>query len=74
MRDINFVPGEKKKEINQLLAESCSLVGAIVIVIGFYSVMWGKANEEKMDGGAETKSLATSNQRVPLLQNTLEEI
>ncbi|KAI5352409.1 hypothetical protein L3X38_005300 [Prunus dulcis] len=56
-----------------------SLVGAIVIVIGFYSVMWGKANEEKMDGGAETKSLATkslatSNQRVPLLQNTLEEI
>lgn len=73
MRDINFVPGEKK-EINQLLAESCSLVGAIVIVIGFYSVMWGKANEEKVDGGAEAKSLATSNQRVPLLQNTLEEI
>ncbi|CAN6550681.1 unnamed protein product [Malus baccata var. baccata] len=51
-----------------------SLIGAIVIVIGFYSVMWGKANEEKMDEDAGEESLASIKQQVPLLQSHIEEI
>ncbi|VVA26073.1 PREDICTED: WAT1-related [Prunus dulcis] len=51
-----------------------SLIGAIVIVIGFYSVMWGKAKEEKMDDDAGARSVASSRQRVPLLQSHIEEI
>jgi hypothetical protein len=49
------------------------LIGAIVIVTGFYSVMWGKANEEKMDDDAGARSLASEKQRVPLLGNIIEE-
>ncbi|XP_061992614.1 WAT1-related protein At3g28050-like isoform X2 [Rosa rugosa] len=51
-----------------------SLIGAIVIVTGFYSVIWGKANEEKMDDDAGARSLASKKQRIPLLQNIIEEI
>ncbi|PQQ03954.1 WAT1-related protein [Prunus yedoensis var. nudiflora] len=51
-----------------------SLIGAIVIVIGFYSVMWGKAKEEKMDDDTGARSVASSRQRVPLLQSHVEEI
>ena len=40
----------------------CSLVGAIIIVSGFYAVMWGKAKE------AEEGRLECS-RKVPLLQN-----
>lgn len=25
----------------------CSVIGGVVIVIGFYAVLWGKAHEEK---------------------------
>ncbi|XP_047321225.1 WAT1-related protein At4g15540-like [Impatiens glandulifera] len=48
-----------------------SLVGSIVTVIGFYCVMWGKANERKKDGINGGKSLETNNsdQRAPLLKN-----
>ncbi|XP_052173446.1 WAT1-related protein At3g28050-like isoform X3 [Diospyros lotus] len=46
-----------------------SMVGSIVIVIGFYSVMWGKANEAKVkDNGAS--SLESSSEQAPLLQST----
>ncbi|KAA8533115.1 hypothetical protein F0562_033352 [Nyssa sinensis] len=50
-----------------------SLVGTIVIVIGFYSVMWGKAAEGKIveDGGV--KSLESTSENAPLLQNNDEE-
>ncbi|KAH9709096.1 WAT1-related protein [Citrus sinensis] len=48
-------------------------IGAAVIVTGFYSVMWGKAKEG--NSGVETgvRSLESSSQKDPLLQNNFEE-
>ncbi|KAJ6689442.1 hypothetical protein OIU85_005808 [Salix viminalis] len=54
-----------------------SLVGATVIVIGFYSVMWGKAKEEKAgvdDGVRSVRSFESDSQKAPLLQSRAEEI
>ncbi|KAB1200308.1 hypothetical protein CJ030_MR0G007658 [Morella rubra] len=54
-----------------------SLFGAILIVIGFYSLMWGKAKEKKIIEEAVGGSLGSSiksKQKVPLLQNLSEEI
>ncbi|PON59275.1 Lipocalin-1 receptor [Parasponia andersonii] len=56
-----------------LLGESLylgSLIGAIIIVSGFYAVLWGKAKEDKMekDGGA-VDNTESFNHKVPLLQN-----
>ena len=51
----------------------CSLVGAIIIVTGFYAVMWGTAKEDKMGGDAGVESLDSSSQNVPLLQNKIQE-
>ncbi|KAK4429863.1 WAT1-related protein [Sesamum alatum] len=50
-----------------------SVIGSIVVVVGFYSVMWGKAKETKMveDGG--TKILESNDKRRPLLQNNTED-
>ncbi|XP_062110254.1 WAT1-related protein At5g40240-like [Humulus lupulus] len=55
------------------------LVGAIIIVSGFYGVMWGKAKEEKMEKeGGGSGGVAEANphgsellfdHKVPLLQN-----
>ena len=46
----------------------CSLIGAVLIVVGFYFVMWGKATEEKVvERGV--KHLESSCHNVPLLQN-----
>ncbi|CAA7032065.1 unnamed protein product [Microthlaspi erraticum] len=46
-----------------------SVIGGTFISIGFYTVMWGKAKEEKAE--TETYASATSSQskRVPLLMN-----
>ncbi|KAJ7943606.1 WAT1-related protein [Quillaja saponaria] len=46
-----------------------SLVGATVIVIGFYSVMWGKAKEVDNAG----RSVEPIGQKTPLLQSSSEE-
>ncbi|KAL5552942.1 hypothetical protein UlMin_040343 [Ulmus minor] len=46
-----------------------SLVGAAVIIIGFYGVMWGKAKEQKAGEISEEGSLESSSENVPLLQN-----
>lgn len=43
----------------------CSLLGSVVVVIGFYSVMWGKAKE---------KIVVFHNEEAPLLQNVEENI
>ncbi|XAR48048.1 hypothetical protein NMG60_11030749 [Bertholletia excelsa] len=48
-----------------------SLVGSIVIVIGFYSVMWGKAEERKATQDDGASSLASTNEKAPLLQESL---
>ena len=50
----------------------CSLIGATVIVTGFYSVMWGKATEEKIDEDVGVSSSESTSQKAPLLQNCNE--
>lgn len=45
-----------------------------MIIIGFYSVMWGKAKEKKMGEKAGVRSLESSGEKVPLLQNSIEEM
>ncbi|CAI8587628.1 unnamed protein product [Vicia faba] len=44
-----------------------SLIGAIIIVMGFYVVQWGKASEEKVERGMENMESLCND--VPLLQN-----
>ncbi|KAG5067941.1 hypothetical protein JHK85_000318 [Glycine max] len=45
-----------------------SLIGAVIIVIGFYAVLWGKSIEDnKIEKGVE--NLESSCHNVPLLQN-----
>ncbi|XP_018724825.2 WAT1-related protein At3g28100 [Eucalyptus grandis] len=48
-----------------------SIIGAIVIVMGFYGVMWGKSKEEEttIEGSGVGESLASSVHKTPLLQN-----
>ncbi|KAF8039461.1 hypothetical protein BT93_B1867 [Corymbia citriodora subsp. variegata] len=50
-----------------------SLIGAIVIVMGFYGVVWGKSKEEEEKtiegGGGVGGSLASSSHKIHLLQN-----
>lgn len=48
-----------------------SIVGATVIAIGFYTVMWGKAKEEEMEENEEivVDILESANpEKLPLLQ------
>lgn len=47
-----------------------SLVGSVIIVVGFYSVMWGKAKEQKLIKD-DSSSLASPNEEAPLLQNVV---
>ena len=49
-----------------------SLIGAIVIAMGFYAVTWGKSKEEEktIEGsGRVDGSLASSSHKIPLLQS-----
>ncbi|XP_027351463.1 WAT1-related protein At3g28050-like [Abrus precatorius] len=46
-----------------------SLVGATIISIGFYTVMWGKAKEEVDEDVTGQESPTTENVHVPLLQS-----
>lgn len=48
---------------------SCSLVGATIISIGFYTVMWGKAKEEMVEVCEEEKLESQTTHKAPLLQN-----
>ncbi|MCD7468249.1 hypothetical protein HAX54_006261 [Datura stramonium] len=47
-----------------------SLVGSVTTVIGFYAVMWGKAQEKDCEG----KNLETHGKNVPLLQNEEQQV
>ncbi|CAL5421388.1 unnamed protein product [Camellia sinensis] len=49
-----------------------SVVGSIIIVIGFYSVMWGKSKEQKVITDDEETSLESPREKAPLLQNIRE--
>lgn len=52
------------------LGDDFSIIGATIIVIGFYTVMWGKAKEELGDFVVETMDLESStDQNHPLLQS-----
>jgi hypothetical protein len=46
------------------------VIGAAITVVGFYAVMWGKANEEKMYIDSGVVSFGSSSKKIPLLQNT----
>ncbi|KAK3223274.1 hypothetical protein Dsin_010299 [Dipteronia sinensis] len=52
-----------------------SIVGAAVIAFGFYSVIWGQAQEEKMvDDEAVFNNIKSSSLKSPLLKNKSMEI
>ncbi|CAH2045099.1 unnamed protein product [Thlaspi arvense] len=46
-----------------------SVIGGTLISIGFYTVMWGKAKEEKVDIDTHVASSSSHSMRVPLLLN-----
>jgi hypothetical protein len=52
----------------------CSLVGAAIIVLGFYAVIWGQAQEEKVVEDHQISSYEQSSPRAPLLQNKGTEV
>lgn len=47
----------------------CSVIGAAIIALGFYTVIWGKAKEEKMAEDVSAGGVNPSSHRAPLLQN-----
>lgn len=50
-----------------------SLLGVTVIVLGFYSVMWGKAKEEQMSRASQLSGVQSTTEKVPLLGSKVEE-
>ncbi|KAL8518975.1 hypothetical protein ACS0TY_010069 [Phlomoides rotata] len=50
-----------------------SVAGSVVLVVGFYAVIWGKAKENKMKKGTEVANSESTNHEVPLLQDGIEE-
>lgn len=49
-----------------------SIIGAAVISLGFYAVMWGKATEEIPEDFAST-DLESSSEKIPLLRSSKED-
>lgn len=47
----------------------CSVIGSIIILVGFYTVIWGQANENNMLEN-EVCGLESSHQKTPLIHNT----
>ena len=47
----------------------CSVVGAAIIVPGFYAVIWGQVKEEEVVEDYQISSYESSSTRAPLLQN-----
>jgi len=45
------------------------LIGATVIALGFYAVIWGQAQEEKTIENGGICSFESSSAKVPLLEN-----
>lgn len=48
-----------------------SIIGAAIISVGFYTVMWGKAKEAMDESGEIGDPESASNPKVPLLQKYL---
>lgn len=51
----------------------CSLIGAVIIITGFYAVMWGRAKEQNTIHDSGVRSSESSGEKLPLLQNSAEE-
>jgi len=51
-----------------ILSVFCSIIGATIISIGLYGVLWGKATEEIEDDVGCLES--PSNENAPLLQSS----
>ena len=51
----------------------CSLLGSVVVVAGFYTVMWGKAKEQKVDVVKSSVSSNLDDKVAPLLQDVEEQ-
>ncbi|KAK6913148.1 EamA domain [Dillenia turbinata] len=47
-----------------------SVIGSLLISIGFYAVIWGKAKEEIVDDSEINSLQASSSQKTPLLQDS----
>ncbi|XP_044502199.1 WAT1-related protein At4g15540-like isoform X2 [Mangifera indica] len=47
-----------------------SVIGSIVIALGFYSVIWGQMKERNMAIDIENCSLGSTSKKTPLLQNS----
>ncbi|KAC9132068.1 hypothetical protein E3N88_46323 [Mikania micrantha] len=50
-----------------------SLLGSIIVVIGFYTVMWGKAQEQKIAADHSSVSSKLDGETAPLLQDVEEQ-
>ncbi|XP_076943473.1 WAT1-related protein At5g40230-like [Bidens hawaiensis] len=50
-----------------------SLLGSVIVVIGFYTVMWGKAEEQKIEGAHSSVSSKLDDKTDPLLQDVEEQ-
>uniref|UniRef100_A0A5B6ZV73 WAT1-related protein n=2 Tax=Davidia involucrata TaxID=16924 RepID=A0A5B6ZV73_DAVIN len=51
-----------------------SVIGAAIIALGFYSVMWGKAAQEKIVEDSAVCGFDSSTDKLPLLQNRSVEV
>ncbi|THG01119.1 hypothetical protein TEA_025895 [Camellia sinensis var. sinensis] len=60
------------KLLSILFSVMVFVVGSIIIVIGFYSVMWGKSKEQKVITDDEETSSESPREKAPLLQNIRE--
>lgn len=52
--NVSFI---SRSEFNQSNYSACSVVGAVLIVLGLYSVLWGKYKENKEKREMEAMSL-----------------
>ena len=54
--------------MNSVFVIPCSLIGTIIIVTGFYAVLWGKSKEEEI---GEEVGIVNS-EKVPFLQDRID--
>lgn len=50
-----------------------SLGGGVIVVIGFYAVIWGKAEESKASKGDHESNVESTGHEVPLLGDSIEQ-
>ena len=50
----------------------CSVIGAIIIGMGYYAVIWGHIREEEILEGHYVESAESLEKKVPLLQEEMQ--